>query len=304
MYNGRDYIAQQLDSILKQTITDWDLVVSDDGSTDGCIDIVKNYMAKDSRIKLVFNDGKDAVHGFKANFANALDHADGEYIAFCDQDDVWTADHLEVLLEGIKDYDVCGANAELTDKDLKSLGTRMLSDTSYTLFDPKTIFSHLLYNNIFQGTAMLLRTDFVKKHLPVPSYMKYHDHWFALNASVEGRANYVNKSVLLYRQHGDNQTKNDNMNFFKYVHRSFFANDTVGHKNTDTILMLTELKERIADADKKRQVEDAIRYFTNMDTGHKRRNVFFYAANYSTIYLAKKDRMFFLRLIKRFIFGL
>ena len=97
-YNGEKYISAQIDSILSQTVSDFELVVCDDVSTDNTVDILKDYALKDCRLKLCCN-GQNL--GFKNNFAKAISLCKGEYIAFCDQDDVWTNDHLEVLLREI-----------------------------------------------------------------------------------------------------------------------------------------------------------------------------------------------------------
>ncbi len=301
MYNGSKYIREQLDSILSQSCTDWNLIVSDDGSTDGSQDIVKEYASRDSRILLIENDG---VHGFKGNFSNAVNHATGEYVAFCDQDDIWTQDHLEVLLDGIQGYDVCSGNAHLVDAQGNDMGRCMLSDRSYALFDPKTIFYHLTFNNIFQGTAMMCRTQFVRECMPLPDCVRFHDYWLALNASINDRANYVNKVVLEYRQHGDNQTQNDNMTFIKYVKRALFANNSVTGRNDNGVRTLALVRDKITDPDKKAFMDKAIRYGTNWYTGHQRRNALFYIKNYRIINLEPKDRMFVFRVIKKFVLGI
>ena len=81
-YNGEKYLREQVGSILTQLGENDELVVSDDGSTDSTIDILKSY--NDPRIKIFINTGR---HGVNSNFENALRHADGDYIFLSDQDD-------------------------------------------------------------------------------------------------------------------------------------------------------------------------------------------------------------------------
>lgn len=99
-YNGAAYIREQLDSILAQTLTFSELIISDDGSTDGTIEIIQQYCLKDNRIKLVFNKGR---HDIKSNFVNGFKYAAYELIAPTDQDDIWYPNKLETLVGHFND---------------------------------------------------------------------------------------------------------------------------------------------------------------------------------------------------------
>ena len=93
-YNGEKFIREQLDSILAQTITDWELIVCDDVSTDSTIAILEEYANKDGRIQI----HKNKVNlGFKRNFEKAISLCSGDYIALCDQDDIWKHDKVEKM---------------------------------------------------------------------------------------------------------------------------------------------------------------------------------------------------------------
>ena len=93
-YNGARYIREQIDSVLAQTIQDFELVVCDDGSTDDTVSILRDYALKDKRIHVYVNDHN---LGFKKNFENAISKSIGDYVALCDQDDIWLPDHLEII---------------------------------------------------------------------------------------------------------------------------------------------------------------------------------------------------------------
>src|SRR5437763_3335890 len=86
-YNGEAFIRQQLDSLINQTYPSLEILVSDDGSTDRTVLIVRDYMQKDSRIHLHVNPKN---LGYNRNFEQALLRASGSLIAVCDQDDVWS----------------------------------------------------------------------------------------------------------------------------------------------------------------------------------------------------------------------
>ena len=91
-YNGEKHIEAAIESIRAQHFTDWELIISDDGSTDGSAKIINNYAEKDRRIKALFT-GKGTGAGPARN--RAMDTARGRFIAFLDCDDIWEADKLE-----------------------------------------------------------------------------------------------------------------------------------------------------------------------------------------------------------------
>ena len=106
-YNGEKYLAEQLDSILSQTHTDWELIICDDCSTDSTWQILQEYAQKDSRIKIYKNEQN---LGFKKNFEKAIGLCTGDYIALSDQDDVWFPEHLSLLYSIKKDASMSSAN--------------------------------------------------------------------------------------------------------------------------------------------------------------------------------------------------
>lgn len=95
-YNSSGYIAQSIDSIINQSYTNWELLITDDCSTDNTCEIVERYAARDSRIKLfALEENKGA--GIARN--NSIKEARGRYIAFCDSDDCWLPDKLKIQIE-------------------------------------------------------------------------------------------------------------------------------------------------------------------------------------------------------------
>ena len=207
-YNGEMYLHDQFDSILAQSFTDWELVVCDDCSTDKTVEILNEYAQKDSRIKVYKNEQN---LGFKKNFEKAMNLCSCEYIALSDQDDVWTENHLQILLDNIGTKDLISGNAKLVDSELNDLGTDLFSTQKYEIIpdNKEDWFFFLMHGNIFQGAAMLFKKNLLNKALPIPENVKFHDYWLALLASLENGVAYEKIPVLLYRQHGTNVTKNE-----------------------------------------------------------------------------------------------
>lgn len=91
-YNSSAYIEETIRSILLQTYPYWELLITDDCSTDNSMEIIKGYVSRDSRIKL-FQLEKNSGAGVARNFS--IKEAGGRFIAFCDSDDRWMPDKLE-----------------------------------------------------------------------------------------------------------------------------------------------------------------------------------------------------------------
>lgn len=234
-YNGEKYLREQLDSILRQTVQDFELVICDDCSTDGTVRILEEYMQKDSRIKVFVN--KENL-GFVKNFEKAIKLCSGEYIALSDQDDVWFAGHLEILLRNIKDKDLICGNAVLCDENLKTINTDLLSVSKIDFLpdNKDDWFFFLLHGNIFQGVASLFKSNIIEKALPIPSKVKFHDRWLALVAASENGVSYINKPILYYRQHGENITHAEKWNVFLRIKNALFHDDFQTTENNIDVL--------------------------------------------------------------------
>ena len=207
-YNGEKYLREQLDSLLLQTITDFELIIGDDCSTDSTIDILAEYAAKDPRIHYSVNP---VNVGFKKNFEQVIERCQGDYIALCDQDDIWYPNHLQLLLDHIGNHAMCCGNSELVDQDNQPLH-RNMSDSDDIHFIPdeshKWSLRVLLHSNPFQGASMLLRRDFAKRCIPIPDCMSYHDVWITGCASMDknGLYYFLTPPITRYRQHTNNVT--------------------------------------------------------------------------------------------------
>ena len=115
-YNGEKFIREQIDSILCQLSSDDEIIVSDDGSTDGTIVIIN--CIGDKRIRIIEGPRK---HSPTFNFENALKEAKGDYIFLADQDDVWKTNKVEVCMKWLQKYDCVVSDAEVTDSNLNPL---------------------------------------------------------------------------------------------------------------------------------------------------------------------------------------
>jgi glycosyltransferase involved in cell wall biosynthesis len=110
-YNGEKYISKQVESILVQLSEADELIISDDGSIDATLAIIKAF--NDPRVKIFRNIHKSGPVG---NFENALKNAKGEYIFLADQDDIWLSEKLNRHLSFHSQYDLVISDAEVVDE--------------------------------------------------------------------------------------------------------------------------------------------------------------------------------------------
>lgn len=197
-YNGERYVAQQLDSIFAQSYPNIEVVVVDDCSTDSTMDILRMYEKKFPM--RVFCNSSNL--GYVKNFEKAISLCDGEYIALCDQDDIWEHDKLEVLLSEIKDSCCVHSDASLIDHNGNLLHASF-AKASGKLTLPSNIFP-LAFNGCVTGCTVLFTSEFKNLILPFPEKLDVHDRWIgAVAVSINSLA-YVPKPLIRYRQHAQN----------------------------------------------------------------------------------------------------
>jgi glycosyltransferase involved in cell wall biosynthesis len=194
-YNGKAFIEMQIASITKQ-LSDFDeLVISDDGSNDGTIDVIRQYMKTDKRIKF-FNGPKQ---GLVANFGNALKQAKGEYIFLADQDDVWEANKVEIFKKSLEFYTLVISDCTVNDAELN-----IINNSFYNLNGSNPGFLKNLYKNSFLGCCMAFRKELLDDILPFPSTIPMHDWWIGLVAETKYSTIFIPDKLLKYRRHGMN----------------------------------------------------------------------------------------------------
>ena len=190
-YNGEKYIKQQLLSILSQINIDDEIIISDDDSTDNTIEIIKSL--KDKRIKIIHG----GFHHFKWNFANALQHAKGEYIFLSDQDDIWVEGKYQTCLNKLKNIDLICHNSSVVDENLNTI---IPSFFDY-YHSGKGIIKNSIKNTYF-GACMAFNRKVLDTALPLPKTMEIgHDIWLGLIAESIGSVEFIQTPYLLYRRH-------------------------------------------------------------------------------------------------------
>ncbi|MCC4384127.1 glycosyltransferase family 2 protein [Limosilactobacillus reuteri] len=201
-FNGEKYLNEQIESLVNQTYKHWNLFIRDDGSIDHTIQIIAKWVKRDKRIHYINDDSK----GLKpaASFLNLLKEVEADYYFFCDQDDYWKPNKLEVMLNN--------ANGNQTIPDLVYCS---LKCTDKNLIPEKNDFENLMgklngksrfIGNDMPGCVMMINKKL--RDVTINSYpgnnVIMHDWWLALIAEVFGNIKFLDKKLIYYRQHSDN----------------------------------------------------------------------------------------------------
>ncbi|WP_213769434.1 glycosyltransferase [Bradyrhizobium sp. dw_78] len=207
-YNGAKYIEEQIRSIAAQTLAPFELIISDDASTDNTLQIIQDLLSEcDFKIKIIRNE---KALGFRDNFLQACLLAQGDFIAFSDQDDVWHPTKLEKCSEffGDKRISLIVHAASLIDDDSNHIGMFRQGITATTIKLP------LSYDPwwTFWGFSMVFRREIIELidikdrfiDYIVPSELIAHDRWVMLLGQMVGAIAEIKDPLVSYRQHANN----------------------------------------------------------------------------------------------------
>jgi len=212
-YNGAKYIREQLDSLTKQTRLPFELVVCDDGSTDDTLSIVHEY-AKSAPFPVRVHQNEKNL-GFADNFLHAASLCEGEWIGFCDQDDVWLPHKLATVARAIEanvteQLMLVAHSAYLVGHNLKPTGRR-LPDFRKT----RTVGRNKHYGFwVITGFACVFRCELVRgfdwTHRPrnyFPGHhWQSHDKWVCMLANALGDTLHISEPLANYRRHDAAET--------------------------------------------------------------------------------------------------
>lgn len=195
-FNGAGYLQAQLDSFSRQTRPPDELVVSDDSSWDGTLEILERFRHRAGfPIRICRNA---TTLGYRANFEQVLSMCMGDVVFLSDQDDVWFDSKLEemsAVLEQDPDLQVVLADMILTDSELRPSRYTQLGNI---------IDCGMPEASFVAGCATALRRRWLDLALPIPAGITAHDNWIhRLAHALDARA-VVHRPLQYYRRHGDN----------------------------------------------------------------------------------------------------
>lgn len=202
VYNGSNYIREQIDSILIQLKKNDELVISYDDSEDDTYDIICDYADSDFRVKVFKNPSSGVV----SNFENAIRNSQGEYIFLSDQDDLWVENKIEIVMN---EFAKSGADAIAHDYKLVDESLNPLNAADKSGFELRGGNSSVIKNIIrlsYIGCCLAFKANMKSYILPIPTKKRSHDWWIGTITGLIGKFVIINDKLILHRMHTNNAT--------------------------------------------------------------------------------------------------
>jgi hypothetical protein len=273
-YNGAQYIGQQLESLAAQIVMPYELVVTDDGSTDDTLGIVGRF-AQRAPFPVHVHRNKERLN-FADNFLRAASLCKGDWIAFCDQDDVWQKDKLHCVTRSIrKDVTMVVHRVQVVDETLAPTGGRSGScrvrrGNKPHRLPPMGFFGGLCITfNAALLDLLMQRPRFPSAH--AQGRDAEHDVWVSCVADAIGAVKYINQDLVLYRQHSTNTCGASAAGSMRHaVERAVVVDGSTYQSRAEMALRYSECFHRLAQSPagerwKAQLVSSAVRYKATHD---------------------------------------
>jgi glycosyltransferase involved in cell wall biosynthesis len=207
--NGAQFLEEQLHSLFTQTFQNFRLVVRDDCSEDSTLDVVEHFRSRYSdSIEIHRNATRQ---GACSNFSLLTQQSVAPYFAFCDQDDIWHPDKLELSLRAMRmvehRHGIDTPAIVFTDVALMNESAEIISPSMWRAMHvvPECLtFGSQLVQNLVTGCTVLGNRSLLKLGSPVAADAYMHDYWFGLVATAFGVVCPLRTVTVNYRQHPKN----------------------------------------------------------------------------------------------------
>lgn len=215
-YNGMPYIRTQILSLISQTHTNWKLYIHDDGSTDGTQEEIEKFTLLDKRIHYIKDNKRWKSAG--KNFMSLLSASKNPYICFCDQDDFWFENKLEIMLREIMQINphkpcACFFNAYTW---FPSEGNR-IGKKVFQHIPSHNLYDYLFTNGGMQGASAIFNAS-MRDYINIEYNSLYmHDHILTFAALIKQNLYFKDIPLMLYRQHNKNVTGHINQSIWQLL---------------------------------------------------------------------------------------
>lgn len=208
-YNPRlDWFKELLISLNNQSYDNLELLIIDDCSPEVSFEVISEFVELQI-IKMPYEINRnDNNLGSTKTFEKLTIQANGDYIAYCDQDDIWEETKIQEMVDEMirtgatlvcSDLSIIDFEGKKTSDSITEIRKRHIFKTGYGLAPS------LVVKNFVVGCAMMMNTKIAQNAIPFEPYF-VHDQWLAVCAAMQGRIDVIKRPLVLYRQHNNNQT--------------------------------------------------------------------------------------------------
>lgn len=208
-----NFLEKQLQSLNSQTYKNIEIIIRDDSYDEEYHNIIKKYVKKNiNKFKYKIYNNETNI-GSNKTFEELTKDANGDYIAYCDQDDIWENEKIEKLVNKIiednsimvySDLSIINDDDIVTAKSFRDIRKRL----KHVYGENK--FKYFIRKNSVTGCTMLIKKDVAVSSIPFNEFY-VHDHWLTINASMYGKISYIEEPLVKYRIHCNNQIGSSKM---------------------------------------------------------------------------------------------
>lgn len=203
-HNGANHVEEQLVSIVRQLGPIDEIILVDDASADGTMDVVDRVL---SHSGIAFTVIRNTVaDGPMRSFEKAIDASVGQFVFLSDQDDVWHADKVSTILPYFADFDMIMTDATVVDEQLQPI-----APSFYAMRKSGAGFWRNFAKCRYVGCCMAFTRPIAEAALPIPRGAYMHDAWIGLIAEANFRTIFAPHQLIEYRRHGGNVTDTSSM---------------------------------------------------------------------------------------------
>lgn len=237
-YNGERFLCKQLDSLLAQTHRPIEIVVTDDQSTDSTWKILNTYLARHPDLFKIYQNEHNL--GYVKNFEKVVGLCTGDYIALCDQDDIWLPNKISEHLADIGDFSLTYSIPSCIDEQDNPIDTPPFKVNRLTGRCPL----NLLFHTCVTGHLALVKKEVIARALPFPARVKAHDIWIPLVAAALDGIHASDKILSYYRMHSANVSRNKNTpKEYNPLKKILRRRQTIHQRLEDRISFLEEFRK-------------------------------------------------------------
>ncbi len=201
LFNAKDYIAETIESVLKQSYKNIELIVVDDCSTDGSYELVEDFSKRDSRVKLIRLEQNFGGPAKPRNIG--VENSKGEYIAFLDADDIWEEEKLEVQIGLMEQegYNFTSTNILNVDENLKDIDSRYSISNFLRRISEKRGVCDLIKNSFIATSSVVVKRDIIEKFSEDRDFISVEDLclWIRLLDKKGTKYSYISQKLVKYR---------------------------------------------------------------------------------------------------------
>lgn len=270
-YNGEKYIKTQLESLFNQTYTDFEILVSDDGSSDRTIEIIADFQ-KEHPDKLRFIPDKTPSGGAKNNFFKLMGYADADYIMFCDQDDYWLPEKIELTLKKMKETEkeciptLVHTDLSVSDQNLNVLHKSFFKMQHFERNMKLNLGKSIAQNTVTGCTVMINRPLLELARHDNHESIIMHDWWLTVLAATFGKVGVLKQPTILYRQHGNNSVgaKTFSQSFQLYLRKEKSISSSLDISYEQAAYFLNKYEDKLSAKQKY-----ALQAYCNISSSHE-----------------------------------